>query len=240
LNLVYRLAFPKYLFLAMLLPFMMTGCTSQPAVDEQIGSGEPAHQPLGEVYLIRGLFDIFSLGMDDIGQNLKEKGVKASVYSGLSWPNLAQQILDKHKQGDLERPLVISGHSYGADDAIRLARALEQHGVAVDALVLLDPTIPPKIPANVRHCVNIYRSKPSTDWMPWLRGVPVETEGRNTRIVNRDIRISGTDPNLLDEVNHFNIEEHPAIQKMVLEEILDIFRQNGFEISRLDNLSGEE
>ena len=69
---------------------------------------------------------------------------------------------------------------------------------------------------------------------------PVETEGRNTRIVNRDIRISGTDPNLLDEVNHFNIEEHPAIQKMVLEEILDIFRKNGFEISRVGNLGGKD
>ena len=234
------MALLKFVCLAMLMPFILTGCTSQSAIGEQTGSGEPADQPLGEVYLIRGLFNIFSLGMDDIGKSLKEKGVKASVYSGLSWPNLAQQILDKHKQGELERPLVISGHSYGADDSIRLARALEQHGVAVDALVLLDPTIPPKIPANVRHCVNIYRSKPSTDWMPWLRGVPVETEGQNTRIVNRDIRITSTDPNLLDEVNHFNIEEHPAIQKMVLEEILDIFRQNGLETRQVGIFGGKD
>jgi len=225
----------KFLCLAMLAPFILTGCTSKPAIGEQTGSGEPTDQPLGEVYLIRGLFNVFSLGMDDIGKSLNEKGVRASVYSGPSWPNLAQQILDRHQQGNRERLLVISGHSYGADDAIRLARTLEQHGLVVDALVLLDPTIPPKIPANVSHCVNIYRSQPSTDWMPWLRGVPVETEGRNTRVVNLDIRISGTDPDLRDEVNHFNIEEHPAIQKMVLEEILDIFRKNGFEISQLGN-----
>lgn len=230
----------KYLFLAVLVSFMMTGCASQPAVSEQTGDGEPAHQTPGEVYLLRGLFNVFSLGMNDIGKSLKEKGVRAGVYSGPSWPDLAQQILDKHEQGDQERPLVISGHSYGADDSVRLARKLDQYGVAVDALILLDPTFPPQIPANVRHCVNIYRSRPSTDWMPWLRGVPVETEGQNTRIVNRDIRISSTDPDLLDEINHFNIEEHPVIQKMVLEEILDVFRQNGFETSRVDKIGGKK
>lgn len=230
----------KYLFLAVLVPFMMTGCASQPAVSEQTDDGETAHQTLGQVYLLRGLFNVFSLGMDDIGESLKGKGVRTGVYSGPSWPDLAQHILDRHQQGDQERPLVISGHSYGADDSIRLARALEQHDVTVDALVLVDPTIPPKIPANVRHCVNIYRSSPSTDWMPWLRGVAVETEGQNTRVINRDIRISSKDPGLLDDINHFNIEEHPTIQNMVLEEILDVFRQNGFETSQVSKFGGKD
>lgn len=222
----------KTVFPALLASLILAGCASQPAVVEQPHDGRAALRTQGEVYLLRGLFNVFSLGMDDIGESLNEKGVRAGVYSGPSWRKLAEQILVRHELGDQERPLVISGHSYGADDSIRLARELDQYGVAVDALVLLDPTIPPKIPANVRHCVNIYRSSPSTDWMPWLRGVPVETEGRSTQVVNRDIRKSGTNAALQDEVNHFNIEENPTIQQMVLKEILDIFRQNGFKISQ--------
>ena len=121
-----RTTVSKYSIPAMLLSLMMTGCVSQPTIDERVGSNEPVQHSPGEVYLIRGLFNVFSLGMDDIGKSLEEKGVKAGVHSGPSWPNLAEQIREKHNQGDQERPLVISGHSYGADDSIRLARALDE------------------------------------------------------------------------------------------------------------------
>lgn len=181
----------------------------------------------GEVYLLRGLFNVFSLGMDSMGEQLRAQGVDASVHSGPSWPYLGEQISAYHKQGKAHGPLIISGHSYGADDAIRLARTLRDQGVQVDALVLVDPTLPPKVPANVGLCVNFYLSNPATDWMPWLRGVPVERESQSTEVKNRDLRGLPDHESLIKEVNHFTIEEHPTVQRLVVDQILEVLHRGG-------------
>ena len=202
----------------------LAGCSVHPPRHGEEMSSRAEQNLPGDVYLLKGLFNIFSLGMDDIGENLQKKGLKAGVYAGPSWRSLAGQIVDIRGQAEQDTLLVISGHSYGADDSIRLARALNEHDVVVDALVLVDPTTPPKIPANVRRCINIYRSQPATDWMPWLRGVPVEGENQSTLVINRDLRTSGQHEDLLEDLNHFNIEDIPAIQEMVIEEIVAVFQ----------------
>jgi len=218
----------RYFFLTALvtISLFLAGCSMHPPQHGEEMSSKAEQNLPGDVYLLKGLFNIFSLGMDDIGENLQKKGLKAGVYAGPSWRSLAGQIVEIRAQAEQDALLVISGPSYGADDAIRLARALNQHGVVVDALVLVDPTTPPKIPVNVRRCINIYRSQPATDWMPWLRGVPVEGENQSTLVINRDLRTSGQHEDLLEDVNHFNIEDIPAIQEMVVEEIVAVFRAN--------------
>ena len=216
----------RYFFLTALvtISLFLAGCSVHPPRHGEEMSSKAEQNLPGDVYLLKGLFNIFSLGMDDIGENLQKKGLKAGVYAGPSWRSLAGQIVDIRAQAEQDTLLVISGHSYGADDSIRLARALNEHDVVVDALVLVDPTTPPKIPANVRRCINIYRSQPATDWMPWLRGVPVEGENQSTLVINRDLRTSGQHEDLLEDLNHFNIEDIPAIQEMVIEEIVAVFR----------------
>ncbi len=176
--------------------------------------------------MLRGLFNIFSLGMDTMGQDLRDHDVFVTVHSGPSWRRLAKKITADREQGVKTGPLVISGHSWGADDAVRLARRLDKNGVPVDGLVLVDPTTPPKIPANVRLCINFYRSRPSTDWMPWLRGVAVEGESPSTEIVNCDLRTSETNPELARKVNHFTIEANPEVQEMVVAAVLSIIEQD--------------
>ncbi|MBT8048722.1 MAG: hypothetical protein HKN57_06600 [Xanthomonadales bacterium] len=226
----------RFLYLCALftISLVLAGCSTHPPQYAEGSETELSKNSSGDVYLLKGLFNIFSLGMDDIGENLQQKGLKAGVYAGPSWRSLARQITETRAQSGRDTLLVISGHSYGADDSIRLARALDQQGVAVDALVLVDPTTPPKIPANVRRCVNIYRSQPATDWMPWLRGVPVEGEDQSTLVINRDLRASETHEDLLNEVNHFNIEDNPAIQEMVVAEIVAVFRAHEARIAAAD------
>jgi pimeloyl-ACP methyl ester carboxylesterase len=188
-----RLTLIKTGFLVSLVLLVLTGCSSAPVAD---AGPDSTSYSRGDVYLLRGLFNIFSLGMDDINESLAAQGFRAGVYSGTSWRSLARQIADGQAEIPPESLVVISGHSYGADNSIRLARALGERGVAVDALVLVDPTTPPKIPANVRRCVNIYRSQPSTDWMPWLRGVAVEGEDPSTLHVRRKCRTLGRSESL--------------------------------------------
>ncbi len=209
---------------ALTICILLAGCASTTPNSPNSADTTAPSTVSGEVYLLRGLFNVFSLGMDEMGEMLRQQGVEASVHSGPSWPYLGKLINQHRGAGQSQGPLVISGHSYGADDAIRLARILEEHEVEVTALVLVDPTTPPKVPANVKLCVNFYRSSPTTDWMPWLRGVPVETESEDTLVLNRDLRASQNHSALVEEVNHFNIEEHPEIQKMVVDEIINVLQ----------------
>ena len=215
--------------------WLLTACSTLPPAEQSPRS--TAFQN-SEVYLLRGLFNVFSLGMDRINEQLHERGVTAGVYPGPSWPLLAQQIVELREQRAEEGLLIISGHSYGADDSVRLARALDKQGISVDALVLVDPTTPPKIPGNVALCVNIYRSRPTTDWMPWLRGIPVEREDPSTLVVNRDLRGSSVHPELAEQINHFNIDEHPAIREMVVNEILQILNEGGIKTARSSSGAG--
>jgi len=173
----------------------------------------------GEVYLLRGLFNVWSTGMDEIGKKLQARGVKGEVLPGPEWLILGEHILSRRQKLSHQDPLVLVGHSYGADDAVRLARFLEGKNVTVDALVLVDPTTPPTIPANVKRCFNLFKSRPSTDWMPWFRGIAVHVKNRKTQLLNYDLRLhdpTGRYANL----DHFKIDNNPDVHGIVIREIL--------------------
>lgn len=200
------------LFLAILT--IGQGCTSV----SNVAASEPMPRD-GNVILVRGLMDVFSLGLHDIEDGLIAEGVNAHVVSGPRWASVSEAIKLEHNAGKLEGPLVIVGHSYGADDAVRLARSLNEDEIEVTVLALIDPTTPPKIPANVVRCFNLYKSSPATDWLPLLRGIPVEAENGSTEVVNFDIRDHNEDGRFSWN-NHFNIEEDENVQQTILEEVL--------------------
>jgi hypothetical protein len=197
------------------------GCTTV----HTVAAAEPMPRE-GNVILVRGLMDVFSLGLNDIGDELVAEGVNAHVCSGPRWGSVSDQIKLEHDEGRLEGPLVIVGHSYGADDAVRLARSLGDGGIQVDMLALIDPTTPPKIPANVMHCFNLYKSNTATDWIPLLRGIPVEAENPETEVVNYNIRDHNADGRY-DWNNHFNIEEDRDVQQTIIEQVLKFCPPNG-------------
>lgn len=210
--------------LFVLLAFVMSagqGCTSVSSV----AATEPMPRE-GNVILVRGLMDVFSLGLHDIEDDLIAEGVNAHVVSGPRWPSVSDEIKREYSEGSLEGPLVIVGHSYGADDAVRLARSLGSENIRIDMLALIDPTTPPKVPANVVNCFNLYKSSPATDWIPLLRGIPVEAESESTQVVNFDIRDHNEDGRFSWN-NHFNIEEDGDVQAVIVEQVLKFCPPNG-------------
>ena len=56
-----------------------------------LGANPRAAQPQARahVYLLRGLFSVFSLGMDSLAEELKRRGVDATVHSYSDWQTLA-------------------------------------------------------------------------------------------------------------------------------------------------------
>lgn len=191
------------------------GCTTV----DTIAADQPQPRK-GNVVLVRGLMDIFSLGLNDIEHELHDEGVNAHVVSGPRWRDVSHKIKMEYAEGKIDgEPLVIIGHSYGADDAVRLARSLNEEHIPIRVLALIDPTTPPKIPANVVRCFNLYQSSPATDWIPVLRGIPVEADDDATEVVNFDIRKHNEDGRFSWN-NHFNIEEDKDVHAVIVAEVL--------------------
>ncbi|WP_137127975.1 hypothetical protein [Roseomonas sp. HF4] len=113
--------------------------------------------PRGRVLLLRGLANLFSTGLNVLTQRLRQAGFDARVHNHVEWRRLAAETVAEARAGTLPRPLVVIGHSFGADDAIALAGRLGQAGVAADLLVTFDPQWLHEIPRGPRRVVNFHQ-----------------------------------------------------------------------------------
>jgi hypothetical protein len=93
----------------------------------------------GHVYLLRGLLNIFSLGMDELAAKLQKRGVSAGVYEYGQWETLCNDAAARYRAGG--GPIVLVGHSLGADAIVDMANKLGQMGVPVALAVAFDPTV---------------------------------------------------------------------------------------------------
>jgi hypothetical protein len=65
------------------------------------------------VYLLRGVLNIFSLGLDDIAAKLRAQGVPVTVANFASWSSLADEAAAGYRSGKL-KTIILVGHSSGA------------------------------------------------------------------------------------------------------------------------------
>lgn len=207
---------------AVLMLLAAAGCSSMAPgklADVQTLSDRPR---AGNVYLLRGFIGIFSTGIDHLGEEINTDGVRAKVYQDDQWHALADTIAARYAGQTNPEPVVLIGHSYGADDVIRIARELQAKNVKVDLLVTIDPVTPPDVPKNVVKCVNIYRPNGLTDILPFFRGIPLKADSPEAdNVINVNIR---TDPRgLMDwDTDHFNIEKKPKVHAVVLDQVNEI------------------
>lgn len=180
---------------------------------------ESAAPRAGNVYLVRGFIGLFSFGIDRLTVQINEAGIRAHVFQEDQYGRLGKQIAETYKSAETREPLILIGHSLGADAVIKIARVLEKEGVQVDAMVTLDPTRPPKLPGNVKVCYNYYQ--PSIfDGTGILRGIALEQEpGAAGTLYNFNIRQERKD--LLEwDTNHVNVDKNTKIHKEVIARLL--------------------
>jgi len=184
----------------------------------QTASTEPR---AGNAYLLRGWIGVFSTGVDELCQKLNERGVRAHVYQEMQSGALAKTIAEKYRNNPEAEPLVLIGHSYGADNVVRVARALEKEGIEVDLLVTLDPTTPPSVPKNVRLAYNYYQPQP-LDVIPLFRGIALkQDEGGTGKLVNYNLRSDRRDL-LMPDTNHINIDKNDKVHDAVVQNVLEV------------------
>jgi hypothetical protein len=174
----------------------------------------------GNVYLIRGLIGVFSTGMDELSTKIEQSGVRARVFQDNQHSYLANAIVREYEGVKNPEPLILIGHSYGADDVVRVSRVLNKKGIRVDLMVTFDATVPPKVPANVAATYNYYQSQP-TDVIPMFRGIALAPDGAaGGTLVNMDLRKDRTDL-LQPGTNHINIDKNGPLQDEVVKKVLD-------------------
>jgi thioesterase domain-containing protein len=160
----------------------------------------------GEVYLLRGFADVFSRGLDEMGAELNALGVSAHVQGHLGWRGVARRIIADTKQNG-RMPVVLVGHSLGANAVISIAERLAKEGIAVDYMATFAATAPDPVPGNVRRAVNYYFA--TNGW-----GEPlVPGPGFSGSLRNRDFSNSET-------IGHFNIDKQRPLQAEVVRDVL--------------------
>jgi hypothetical protein len=161
------------------------------------------------VYLMRGLFGIFSLGMDDLAGKLKADGYRADVYGWDSWQQVAETIARNYRHGQVQ--IAVIGHSLGANAVFLVSEDLRSRNIPVLLGVTFDATDPGKVPANVGTFINF--------WAKDGFGHPVEAG-----------------PDYAGELDNFDLSGQPNIDHTSID-ALDRFHQ--FVIQKLEKLTSQ-
>lgn len=160
----------------------------------------------GDIYLLTGGLGLFSTGLGGLRTQLAQSGVTASQASYQGWRSIAQKIA-AHRQVYGRKPVVIIGHSLGANSAILIANALKAKGIQVDLIVTYAATTPLTVPSNVRNVLNFYFE--SGGWGAILKG---DRDFRGS-LDNQDL--SGT-----SGISHFNVDDNQALRDQVVRKVL--------------------
>jgi hypothetical protein len=174
------------------------------ACEASPGAAPP--QPRTHVYLLRGLLTIFSLGMDTLAEELKGHDVYTTVHSYSDWQTLADGAAADYKAGK-EAPIILIGHSLGADAVMEMAAYLGRKGVPVALVVPFDCTKSFVASDNVARVLNLTHGGTPT----YMRGGP----GFRGTLANVDV---SSDPS----IDHINIDKSPQLHARVVAEVLAV------------------
>jgi len=167
------------------------------------GAAQP--QPRAHVYLLRGLFNVFSLGMDSLTEELKRRGVDATAHGYGEWQTLADKAAANYKAGK-EAPIILIGHSLGADAVMEMAAYLGRKGVPVAMVVPFDGTKSFAASDNVGRVLNLTQRD-----YAYMRGGP----GFHGTLANVDVSSDTS-------IDHINIDKSPRLHARVVAEVLAV------------------
>jgi hypothetical protein len=107
------------------------------------------------VYLLRGVLNIFSLGLDEIAAKLRQQGLKVTIANYLSWSSLADEAAAEYRSGRT-RTIVLVGHSSGATALPDMVARLDRLGAPVKLAIGLDSVFRTSLSGRVGRYINFY------------------------------------------------------------------------------------
>src|SRR5262245_14593161 len=167
-------------------------------------------QSRADVYLLRGLTNIFSLGMDTLAEKIQHRGINATVHNYSEWQSLADHAAAAYHAGT-EGPIIIIGHSLGADAVMQMSAYLGKKGVPVALAVPFDGTQSFATPSNVSRVLNLTHA----DYGRVYRG-----NGFHGSLSNIDVSNDRS-------IDHLNIDKSARLHAQVLGAILAVVGSGG-------------
>src|SRR3954466_12362795 len=181
--------------LAVLLLFLPLSATIANAAPASSG----AH-----VYLLRGVLNIFSLGLDQIAAKLEQQGIPVTVANFVSWSSLADQAAAEYRSGRV-RTIILVGHSSGATALPDMVARLDQLGVPVKLAIGLDSVFRTSLQGRVGRYLNFYIANGAGTPVEKRRGFQGSLENVNVENV--------------PGVGHMSIEKNQIMQHRVISAI---------------------
>jgi hypothetical protein len=165
----------------------------------------------GRVYILRGIGHIWSGGMTELADELNRRGTTASAHRHSEWTEIADEAIKLHKSDPEKWPIVLIGHSNGADMCINIAQRLKARGVPVALIVGYDPTrFSSNVPSNVQRFINLYQATNI------LGGGQIHpTSDFRGQLINVDLRNHF-------EIGHMNIDKSRRLQQEVIAKVLQV------------------
>jgi pimeloyl-ACP methyl ester carboxylesterase len=158
-----------------------------------------------KVYLLRGLTNVLSPGIDQLADELRNKNIDATITNHAFSESLANEAIQDCKSGRVSS-IVLVGHSLGASAALSMAEQLQKAGLRVALIVTLDPVVRTVVPNNVHLLRNFYLSSGV--------GTKVERSGHfHGMLQNVDMGRNA-------ELGHVSLTTAPSIQKQIMRDIL--------------------
>jgi hypothetical protein len=172
-------------------------------ISASTGNATTAHGPDAHVYLMRGVLNIFSLGLDEIAAKLQRQGITATVHNHLAWAAIANEAAEEYRSGRV-RTIILVGHSSGATVLPDMVARLDQLGAPVKLAIGLDSVFRTSLAGRVGRYINFYVANGA--------GTPVEkTRLLRGTLENVDVEEMG--------VSHLTIDKNQIMQQKVINAI---------------------
>jgi hypothetical protein len=182
---------------ALLLLALPVSTTESHAVSTPVANG--AH-----VYLLRGVLNIFSLGLDDIAAKLESQGIPVTVINYLGWSSLADEAAADYRSGRVKM-IVLVGHSSGATVLPDMVARLSQQGAPVKLAIGLDSVFRTNLSGHVGRYINYYIGNGGGEPVAPTRQLQGSLENVNVQNV--------------PGVGHLTIEKSEIMQRRVISDI---------------------
>ena len=193
----WRLRSLQALAMALLLLTLPIDAPAKAAVPTAAGNGT-------HVYLLRGVLNIFSLGLDDIAAKLAAQGIPVTVVNYLGWSSLADEAAAEYRSGRV-RTIVLVGHSSGATVLPDMVARLDQLGAPVKLAIGLDSVFRTSLSGRVGRYINFYIGNGNGEPVARTRQLRGSLENVNVQNV--------------PGVGHITIDKNEIIQRKVISAI---------------------
>ena len=156
------------------------------------------------VYLLRGVLNVFSLGLDGIAARLEAQGIPVTITNYLGWAAVADEAAADYRSGRV-KTIILVGHSSGATVLPDMVARLDQAGAPVKLAIGLDSVFKTSLSGRVGRYVNYYIGNGN--------GEPVTpTKGLHGTLQNVNVQnVPG--------VGHITIEKSEIMQRRVIGDI---------------------